>query len=99
MSILCFEFYFREDSSEARVRESIQNDAVDNKFGFERIKGNVERVGWLLNMHSVGWMTIIILVVDCLVMIMKRGSFRIKIKCLLDFDFDYRLKCWTKTRD
>ena len=49
-----FKICNRDDSTEARVRQSLANDAVDNKFGFERITGNVDRVGWLLNMHSVG---------------------------------------------
>uniref|UniRef100_A0A6P7GFS4 DNA polymerase epsilon catalytic subunit n=1 Tax=Diabrotica virgifera virgifera TaxID=50390 RepID=A0A6P7GFS4_DIAVI len=42
----------REDSSEFRIRQVIENDAIDAKYGFERIKNQQERTGFLLNMHS-----------------------------------------------
>jgi len=48
------DFANRDDSSaESRIKQSIENDAIDSKFGFDRIKDAGERVGWLLNMHSV----------------------------------------------
>jgi DNA polymerase epsilon subunit 1 len=43
----------RDDSTEFRIKQSLDNDAIDSKFGFDRIKDATERVGWLLNMHSV----------------------------------------------
>ncbi|CAL8111322.1 unnamed protein product [Orchesella dallaii] len=39
------------DNSENRIRQSFDNDAIDSKFGFNRVKDVTERVGWLLNMH------------------------------------------------
>lgn len=31
----------------------LENDGIDAKYGFERIRDNSERTGFLLNMHSV----------------------------------------------
>ncbi|KAJ8911874.1 hypothetical protein NQ315_012540 [Exocentrus adspersus] len=45
-------FVFREESSEFRLRQVKENDTIDIKYGFERIKNNQERTGFLLNMHS-----------------------------------------------
>ncbi|KAF7265187.1 hypothetical protein GWI33_021380 [Rhynchophorus ferrugineus] len=43
---------FREESSEFRLKQMLENDAIDAKYGFERISDNSERTGFLLNMHS-----------------------------------------------
>nr|XP_022913041.1 DNA polymerase epsilon catalytic subunit A [Onthophagus taurus] len=43
---------FREESSEYRVKQVIENDNIDNKYGFKRIKEPCERTGFLLNMHA-----------------------------------------------
>lgn len=48
----CFVFN-QSDNAEIRVRQSYENDAIDSKFGFNRVKDVSERVGWLLNMHPV----------------------------------------------
>lgn len=53
--MLCF-IYTREDSSELRIRQSQENDAIDSKYGFDRIKDHHERTGFLINMHSVNIM-------------------------------------------
>ncbi|XP_066147109.1 DNA polymerase epsilon catalytic subunit 1 [Euwallacea fornicatus] len=42
----------REESSEYRLKQTIENDSIDSKYGFEKIKSNSERTGFLLNMHS-----------------------------------------------
>jgi len=44
---------FGDGSSDLRLQTSLENDAIDQKYGFNRHKGSTERVGWLLNMHSV----------------------------------------------
>lgn len=44
---------FRDDNSEFRLLQSLQNDSIDSKYGFDRVKDATERVGWLLNMHPV----------------------------------------------
>ncbi len=42
-----------EDKTDLRLRESRDNDAIDLKYGFERISDQVrEETGYLLNMHS-----------------------------------------------
>lgn len=46
-------FYCSEDSSEYRLRQIIENETIDLKYGFERIKDHQERTGFLLNMHAV----------------------------------------------
>jgi len=38
-------------SSEARVLRIQSNDTLDVKYGFDRYKEPVERLGWLINMH------------------------------------------------
>lgn len=38
---------------EARVLRIQTQDAMDNKYGFERHKDSTERLGWLINMHPV----------------------------------------------
>lgn len=45
--------HFREETSEFRLRQVIENDVIDAKYGFERVKDSIERTGFLLNMHSV----------------------------------------------
>ncbi|KAK6638721.1 hypothetical protein RUM43_006988 [Polyplax serrata] len=40
-----------EESSEKRVKKCIENDLIDKKFGFDRIKDVTEKVGFLVNMH------------------------------------------------
>ncbi|XP_023014693.2 DNA polymerase epsilon catalytic subunit 1 [Leptinotarsa decemlineata] len=42
----------REESSEFRLRQVIENENIDLKYGFERLKDHQERTGFLLNMHS-----------------------------------------------
>lgn len=46
-------FCSREETSEVRLRQVIENDAIDAKYGFERVRDNLERTGFLLNMHGV----------------------------------------------
>jgi hypothetical protein len=45
--------YSREETSELRLRESLENDAIDSKYGFERVADHLERTGFLINMHTV----------------------------------------------
>lgn len=42
-----------ESDVEAGYRESQENDKIDSKYGFDRVKDNKERTGYLINMHSV----------------------------------------------
>ncbi|CAH0728541.1 unnamed protein product, partial [Brenthis ino] len=42
----------REESSESRLRVSIDNDRIDSKYGFDRVRDAKERTGYLLNMHT-----------------------------------------------
>ncbi|XP_015904688.2 DNA polymerase epsilon catalytic subunit A [Parasteatoda tepidariorum] len=42
----------QEDNSERRLQQSLFNDEIDSKFGFDRYKEGVERKAWLYNMHS-----------------------------------------------
>ncbi|RZF46596.1 hypothetical protein LSTR_LSTR002928 [Laodelphax striatellus] len=42
----------KEETSEFRVRQAIENNAVDEKYGFKRLKHNDERTGYLINMHT-----------------------------------------------
>lgn len=44
---------YREDSAEVRLRIALENDAIDEKYGFYRVQDYLERTGFLLNMHSV----------------------------------------------
>lgn len=44
---------FKEDSNDVRLKQSIENDTIDNKYGFVRIKDYQEHTGYLINMHSV----------------------------------------------
>lgn len=43
----------REETSEYRVNQVLENEAIDIKYGFERVKDHIERTGFLLNMHAV----------------------------------------------
>lgn len=43
----------RDESTENGYRESRENDKIDAKYGFERVKDAVERTGYLVNMHAV----------------------------------------------
>lgn len=45
--------YFREESSEYRIRTAVDNDRIDSKYGFERVRDTKERTGYLINMHTV----------------------------------------------
>ncbi|XP_037918811.1 DNA polymerase epsilon catalytic subunit 1 [Hermetia illucens] len=38
--------------NEAGYRQSRDNDKIDSKFGFDRVKDTQERTGYLINMHS-----------------------------------------------
>ncbi|XP_069681734.1 DNA polymerase epsilon catalytic subunit 1 [Periplaneta americana] len=42
----------REETSELRLRESLENDAIDSKYGFDRVSDHLERTGFLINMHT-----------------------------------------------
>ncbi|KAJ6622010.1 DNA polymerase epsilon catalytic subunit 1 [Pseudolycoriella hygida] len=41
-----------ESEAEAGFRESQENDKIDSKYGFDRVKDSKERTGYLINMHS-----------------------------------------------
>ncbi|XP_038207055.1 DNA polymerase epsilon catalytic subunit 1 [Zerene cesonia] len=41
----------REESSESRIRIAIENDRIDSKYGFDRVRDTKERTGYLINMH------------------------------------------------
>lgn len=41
-----------DDSLEARLQRTIQNDSIDGKYGFAKYKDPVERCGWLINMRA-----------------------------------------------
>lgn len=56
--VLCIFFFFlssqfKEDSNDIRLKQSIENDLIDNKYGFIRVKDYQEHTGYLINMHSV----------------------------------------------
>lgn len=40
------------DLNDIGYRESRENDKIDSKFGFDRVKDTQERTGYLINMHS-----------------------------------------------
>ncbi|CAH4036854.1 unnamed protein product [Pieris brassicae] len=42
----------REESSESRIRNALDNDRIDSKYGFDRIRDTKERTGYLINMHT-----------------------------------------------
>ncbi|KAL1514239.1 hypothetical protein ABEB36_003526 [Hypothenemus hampei] len=42
----------REESTEFRLRQILENEAIDLKYGFEKLKSHTERTGYLLNMHA-----------------------------------------------
>ncbi|KAF5297091.1 hypothetical protein FQA39_LY02671 [Lamprigera yunnana] len=42
----------REETSELRLRQATENDAIDSKYGFDRVRDVQERTGFLLNMHT-----------------------------------------------
>jgi hypothetical protein len=46
-----------EVSKEIGFKVSRENDQIDEKYGFARIKDSKERTGYLINMHSVCWIT------------------------------------------
>ncbi|XP_049530617.1 DNA polymerase epsilon catalytic subunit 1 [Anopheles darlingi] len=41
-----------DDTNEIGYRQSRENDQIDLKYGFERVKDTQERTGYLINMHS-----------------------------------------------
>ncbi|KAL9693094.1 hypothetical protein quinque_012379 [Culex quinquefasciatus] len=41
-----------DDTNEIGYRQSKENDKIDLKYGFERVKDTQERTGYLVNMHS-----------------------------------------------
>jgi len=41
-----------EDRTDLRVKEALDNDIIDSKYGFDRVTDTDERVGYLINMHS-----------------------------------------------
>lgn len=48
-------FFFvplNSDSNSIGIRESRENDKIDSKYGFDRVKDTQERTGYLINMHS-----------------------------------------------
>lgn len=48
-----FLFDISDDTNELGYRLSKENDKIDAKYGFERVKDTQERTGYLINMHSV----------------------------------------------
>lgn len=42
-----------DEGSDRRLQQSLENDAIDAKYGFNRYKDTQEKIGWLLNMHPV----------------------------------------------
>ncbi|XP_005182541.1 DNA polymerase epsilon catalytic subunit 1 [Musca domestica] len=38
--------------NEAGYRQSRENDKIDSKYGFDRVKDGLERTGYLINMHT-----------------------------------------------
>ncbi|XP_030369181.1 DNA polymerase epsilon catalytic subunit A [Scaptodrosophila lebanonensis] len=38
--------------NEVGYRQSRENDKIDSKYGFDRVKDSLERTGYLINMHS-----------------------------------------------
>ncbi|XP_076064206.1 DNA polymerase epsilon catalytic subunit 1 [Oratosquilla oratoria] len=40
-----------DNGSDRRLQQSLENDGIDAKYGFNRYKDPVPKVGWLLNMH------------------------------------------------
>ncbi|KAJ0173535.1 hypothetical protein K1T71_010684 [Dendrolimus kikuchii] len=42
----------REESSESRIRVALENDRIDLKYGFDRVRDTKERTGYLINMHT-----------------------------------------------
>ncbi|XP_045777091.1 DNA polymerase epsilon catalytic subunit 1 isoform X2 [Maniola jurtina] len=42
----------REESSESRIRVALDNDRIDSKYGFDRVRDAKERTGYLINMHT-----------------------------------------------
>ncbi|XP_045485974.1 DNA polymerase epsilon catalytic subunit 1 [Pieris rapae] len=42
----------REESSESRIRNALDNDRIDSKYGFDRVRDTKERTGYLINMHT-----------------------------------------------
>lgn len=44
--------YCCSDSNVLGIRESRENDKIDSKYGFDRVKDTQERTGYLINMHS-----------------------------------------------
>lgn len=48
--------FHREESSESRIRVALENDRIDSKYGFDRVRDVKERTGYLINMHTVGFM-------------------------------------------
>lgn len=48
-----------DGGSDKRLQQSLENDALDAKYGFNRYKESQEIVGWLLNMHPVSYDTIV----------------------------------------
>ena len=49
----CFSYRDDGSSAEARLLRIQNNEVYDNKYGFERYKEPVDRLGWLINMHPV----------------------------------------------
>jgi len=47
------EEYFSTKSAEQSYKISRENDNIDSKYGFDRVKDGTERTGYLINMHSV----------------------------------------------
>lgn len=45
-------YYVSSDNNSIGIRESRENDKIDSKYGFDRIKDTQERTGYLINMHS-----------------------------------------------
>jgi hypothetical protein len=40
-------------AAEQSYKTSRENDQIDSKYGFDRVRDGTERTGYLINMHSV----------------------------------------------
>lgn len=52
----CANLLFRgkEDQAESRIIRVNENKAIDEKYGFSAPKESGEKIGYLINMHTVG---------------------------------------------
>lgn len=53
MKLFSIQLYRDDYFNEAGYRQSRENDKIDSKYGFDRVKDGLERTGYLINMHTV----------------------------------------------